>query len=81
MRVWRNWAKRNAASGGRYRHCAEVKKQGAMRRAPSEQGDYISEGSALVLGDVASAFGERFSEQKEAPQSKFIGAPSRNKFW
>ena len=46
MRVWRNWAKRNAASGGRCRHCAEVKKQGAMRRAPSEQSDYVFEGNA-----------------------------------
>ena len=45
-RVWRNWAKRNAASGRRYRHCAEVKKQGAMRSAPSEQGDYVFEGNA-----------------------------------
>ena len=37
-------AKRRAAAGGGERHAAEVKKQGAMRSAPSEQCDYVSEG-------------------------------------
>ena len=36
-------AKRRAAAGGGERHAAEVKKQGAMRSAPSEQCDYVSE--------------------------------------
>ena len=44
--VWRSWAKRFAASGGRNRRSSEVKKQGVMRSAPSEQYDYVFEGSA-----------------------------------
>ena len=39
-------AKRVAAACGRRRQAAEVKKQGALRRAKSEQGDYVSEGQS-----------------------------------
>ncbi len=38
-------------------------------------------GSALVLGEVASAHGVRLSEHNEAQRSKLLGAPSRKKFW
>ena len=40
----------------------------------------VATGSALVLGEVASAHSVRASEQNEAPRSKFICAPSSNKF-
>lgn len=36
--------KERAAAGGRYRRSSEVKKQEAMRNAPSEQCDYVFEG-------------------------------------
>ena len=39
-------AKRVAAACGRRRQAAEVKKQGALQRAKSEQGDYVSEGQS-----------------------------------
>ena len=39
-------AKRYAAAGGGYRRDAEVRKQGELRNAPSEQGDYVFEGQA-----------------------------------
>lgn len=42
-------AKRHTAAGGGERCVAEVKKQGALRSAPSEQGDYVSEGQLQVL--------------------------------
>ncbi len=39
-------AKRYAAAGGGYRRDAEVRKQGELRNAPSEQGDCVFEGQA-----------------------------------
>ena len=39
-------AKRHAAAGGGYRRGAEVRKQGELWSAPSEQGDYVFEGQA-----------------------------------
>ena len=42
-------AKRLAAACGRKRQGAEVKKQGAVRSAPSEQCDYVFEGQIQVL--------------------------------
>ena len=47
--VLRRWAKRDIAACGRNRWHAEVKKQGELRRAPSEQVDHVSEGSAADI--------------------------------
>ena len=41
-------AKGTAAAGGRYRWFPEVKNQGAMRSATSEQGDYDFEVEGLL---------------------------------
>jgi len=35
----------------------------------------------VILSDVASACGAGKSEQKEAPRSKVVRAPSENNFW
>ena len=42
-------AKRYAAAGGGYRRDAEVRKQGELRNAPSEQGDCVFEGQARQI--------------------------------
>lgn len=48
-RAERAGANRCAAAGGGGRRGGEVKKQGAVRSAPSEQCDYVSEGQLQVL--------------------------------
>ena len=58
-------AKGTTAAGGRYRWFPEVKNQGAMRSATSEQGDYDFEVEGLLGVRGYFPFGFSTIEQRE----------------
>ena len=43
--------------------------------------DFAAFDPLVIASDVASACGAGKSEQKEAPRSKVVRAPSENNFW
>ena len=43
--------------------------------------DFTAFAPLVIASDVASACGAGKSEQKEAPRSKVVRAPSENNFW